>query len=79
MYCYELIREVVKEMKFEFDVSNMKCGGCVSAVQTVLNKLDETEVIDVNLDKHSAVVESLKPAQEIADVIAAAGFPAEVK
>ena len=79
LYCYELIREVVKEMKFEFDVSNMKCGGCVSAVKTALNELDETEVIDVNLDKHFAVVESLKPAQEIAGVITAAGFPAEVK
>ncbi|MDH5393108.1 MAG: heavy-metal-associated domain-containing protein [Gammaproteobacteria bacterium] len=63
-------------MKYEFDVSNMKCGGCVDAVKTALNELDETEVIDVSLDEHKAVVESSKTAEEVAAVIIAAGFPA---
>ena len=62
-----------------FNVSNMKCGGCVSVVTTALNELGDTEVIEVNLEEHQAVVSSSKPAQEIAGAITAAGFPAEPK
>jgi copper chaperone CopZ len=62
-----------------FDVSNMKCAGCVSAVKMALNEMGETEVIEVSLEEHQAVVKSSKTAKEIADVITAAGFPAEPK
>ena len=59
-----------------FNVSNMKCGGCVSAVESALNELEDTEVINVSLDEHQAIVKSSKSSKEIADVISSAGFPA---
>ena len=61
------------------NITGMKCGGCVSAVKTALGELEETEVIEVSLDEHKAVVKSAKTSQEIADVVTAAGFPAEPK
>lgn len=63
--------------KLIFDVSNMKCGGCTSAVAEALNALDDTNVVEVSLDNHKAVVNSSKSSDEIAAVITAAGFPAE--
>jgi len=62
-----------------FDVSKMKCGGCTSAVTNALNALDDTEVVEVSLEDHQAIVKSSKTAKEIADVITASGFPAELK
>ena len=62
-----------------FNVSNMKCGGCVSAVESALNELEDTEIINVSLDEQQAIVKSSKPSKEISDVISAAGFPAEAK
>lgn len=67
------------ENQYVFEVSNMKCDGCVSTVMTVLNELSNTDVIEVSLEGHQAVVKSSKSAQEIAGVITAAGYPAELK
>ena len=64
---------------YEFDISNMKCGGCVSVVEAALKELSDTEVIEVSLENHNAVVITSKTAEEIADVITAAGFPAAQK
>ena len=63
--------------KLIFEVSNMKCGGCVSAVTQALQALDSTEVVDVSLEQHQAVVLSALSAEDIAAVITSAGFPAE--
>lgn len=65
--------------KYTFNVSNMKCGGCVSSVQTALNELDGTEVIDISLEGNKAVVRSEKSVQDIINVLTAIGFPASEK
>jgi len=62
-----------------FDVSKMKCGGCTSAVTDALNALDDTEVVEVSLDGHQAVVMSSLSADKVAEAITASGFPAVVK
>lgn len=68
-----------KKTEQYFNVLNMKCSGCVSAVTTALNELDDTEVIEVNIEERQAVVNSSQPALHIADTITASGFPAEPK
>jgi len=64
--------------KLVFDVSNMKCGGCTSAVTDALNALDDTDVVEVSLDNHQAVVMSSLPADKVAAAITASGFPASL-
>lgn len=68
-----------EKIKQVFNVESMKCGGCVSTVKAVLQELDNTDVNEVSLEDKLVVVESSKLAQEIADAITAAGFPAELK
>jgi len=67
-----------EQQQQRFNVENMKCGGCVSAVTEALQALDKTEVIDVSLEKHHAVVKSALAAEEIVAAISHAGFPAEL-
>ncbi len=59
-----------------FSIKGMKCGGCVSAVETALNELGNVDDITVSLEQHQASVSSSRPADEIAQAITAAGFPA---
>lgn len=66
-----------EQQKQSFNVDNMKCGGCVSAVTQALQALENTEVVDVCLEQHHAVVISALPAEEIAAAISHAGFPAK--
>ena len=60
----------------EFSVSNMKCGGCVSAIEGALKGLVGVESFTVSLDDHKAVVTTSLAADEIAKTITDAGFPA---
>lgn len=66
----------MNKKKYIFDVSNMKCGGCVSAVQAALDELGGTESIEVSLEENKAVVLSEKSAQDIINVLTGIGFPA---
>ena len=62
--------------KMTFSIENMKCAGCVAAIETALNAVDAVEDINVSLEEHQATVSSSKTAEEIAKVITDAGFPA---
>lgn len=70
--------------KLIFDVKNMKCGGCVSAIEAALAEIDGVKEIQVSLDAHQASVTSTladdlagdQLADSIAKVISDAGFPA---
>lgn len=61
-----------------FLVENMKCGGCVTAIETALNTLDGVYDINVSLENKQAIVTSTKSAEEIAKTITDAGFPASL-
>ncbi len=63
---------------FTFSIEGMKCAGCVSAIEKALNELGDVDNINVSLDEHQASVSSSRPAEEIAQAITAAGFPASV-
>lgn len=60
-----------------FNVSNMKCGGCVESVIKAINALPDTEAVEVSLEDKKAIVNSDQPASVIAEAISDAGFPAE--
>ena len=61
-----------------FSIEGMKCGGCVSAIEKALNELGDVENIQVSLEQHQATVSSSRSAEEIAQAITAAGFPATI-
>ena len=61
-----------------FSVENMKCGGCVTAIETALNTLDGVYDINVSLENKQATVTSTKSEEEIAKTITEAGFPASL-
>ena len=64
--------------KLTFSIKNMKCAGCVAAIETALNTLGEIDDITVSLGEHQATVSSSKSADEIAKTITDAGFPASL-
>lgn len=64
--------------KMVFSIENMKCAGCVAAIETVLSACDGVEDISVSLEEHQATVSSSKSAKDIAKVITDAGFPAKL-
>jgi len=57
-------------------VENMKCAGCVAAIETALKNAGGVEDINISLADHQATLLSSKPAAEIAKIITDAGFPA---
>jgi len=63
----------------EFSVSNMKCGGCVSAIEDALKAVSGVESVVVSLDEHSGKVTGSLNADDIAKIITDAGFPATAK
>lgn len=62
--------------KIIFAIENMKCAGCVSAIETALKTLDGIEDLNVSLENHQATLSTSIPAAEIANVITDAGFSA---
>lgn len=64
-------------MKQVFNVQNMKCMGCVSAVKAALEPLDGVTSVEVDLEGGSATVEGDFDAADVAQAISNAGYPAE--
>jgi copper chaperone len=58
-------------------IENMHCGSCVRTVTQTLNGLPGTHAEQVAVGR--ATVTSTAPAEEIAQALAAAGFPAQVE
>jgi len=66
-------------VKQEFAVDGMHCGGCVKSVTGALSRLPGVRNVDVSLEKKSATVEYDGAAIEPAAIVAAiqeAGFEA---
>lgn len=60
---------------YEFIVSGMTCGGCVSSVSRAIQSLDSKAVVNVDLKSQLVKVKSLKSQVEIKLTIEDAGFP----
>ncbi|RTZ61669.1 MAG: copper-binding protein [Gammaproteobacteria bacterium] len=63
----------------KFEVSNMKCGGCVANVKKALEGAAGIDSVEVDLEKAEATVTGDADAGIIAKIITDAGYPAQVK
>lgn len=59
-----------------FNVSKMKCAGCVSSVEQALLAVDGVESAEVSLDDATATVTGNAPQQDLLKAAIDAGFPA---
>lgn len=61
-----------------FKVDRMGCGGCVESVTRAVQTIDPGAHVEVDLGaKRVTVSNASAPAERIARVLAAAGYPAE--
>ncbi len=70
------------DVKQEFAVNGMHCGGCVKSVTGAISRLPGVRSVDVSLERKGATVEydsaAVAPAAIVA-AIEAAGFEASVR
>ena len=70
------------DVKQEFAVNGMHCGGCVKSVTGAISQLPGVRSVDVSLERKGATVEydsaTVAPAAIVA-AIEAAGFEAGVR
>ena len=57
-----------------FTVSDMTCGGCAAAITQAIQRTDPTAVVQADPATKRVAVETGKPAAEIAQAIASAGY-----
>ena len=65
----------------QLSITGMKCGGCVSTVEKILNNLDGIQNVSVNLLTESAYFEITKKHIEIEEVLENLkenGFPSKI-
>jgi len=66
----------MSEQTIKLSVANMKCNGCVLAIESALKEVKNIDDIRVSLDKQQASVSTSLSSEEIAKIITDAGFPA---
>jgi len=64
--------------QMEFDVENVKCGGCASAIADGLKPLDGVEEVEVNIENgHLSIRANAASKEAILDKLTTLGFPAK--
>ncbi|MBU9344979.1 heavy-metal-associated domain-containing protein [Burkholderia multivorans] len=58
----------------EFEVQDMTCGGCASAITRAVTAADPTAKLDIDVAAKIVKVESAQGAERVQAVIEAAGF-----
>jgi copper chaperone len=59
---------------YQFNVSDMTCGHCVSAVTRAVKGVDSRASVEISLAEKRVTVRSSLPQQEIAEAIQDAGY-----
>lgn len=59
----------------EFNVPDMSCGHCVSAITKVIQQIDVDAKINIDLPAKKVTVETAQSRQTLADALAEAGYP----
>jgi len=59
-----------------YQVENMKCNGCVTAVKNALEQLDGVESAEVDLESKTAVVNGRVEADLVEKTLTDIGYPA---
>ena len=60
---------------YEYDIPDMSCGHCVTAVTRAIKAADPEATADVDLMKRKALVSSVVDPKAIAAAIDEAGYP----
>lgn len=59
----------------EFNVPDMSCGHCASAITKAVKQLDPQAKVEVDLSSHTVKVESAEDRQSLAESLTEAGYP----
>jgi len=62
----------------EFNVPNMSCGHCKAAIEKALKDADPQADIEVDLDRRSVRVDGRFSAEDVSNIMKAAGYDASV-
>jgi copper chaperone CopZ len=67
-------------MEYNFEIENMKCGGCINTITTKLREIDGVQDVIVNVDDHEVTVISEAVGEtnfrsNIAKELARLGYP----
>ena len=60
------------------NIENMKCNGCLTAVKKALEQVVGVKSVNVSLENNTATVMADCEPDELARVVAEAGYPAKV-
>lgn len=66
------------QAEIKLSIENMKCSGCVSAVEKALESVAGVETVDVSLDNKSATIVADCLPEDLVRVVTEAGYPAKV-
>lgn len=61
-----------------YKVQNMKCGGCVAAATSVVEKLPGVESAEIDLDSASGTITGDIAPEQIIAALTEAGYPASL-
>ena len=63
-------------MEYIIEADNIKCGGCASAIQDALGKLDGVQAVSVDVDSGRVTVTAEDGLRdELAATLEASGYP----
>ena len=62
-------------MQEQFDVLNIKCGGCINTIRDGLSELDGVNEVTASLDGEVSVEGAALDRAVIAEKLASLGFP----
>ena len=62
-------------MQEQFDVQNIKCGGCIDAIRKGIGELEGVSQVSVSLEGEVTVEGDHLDRQVIADKLAQLGYP----
>lgn len=57
-------------------VKGMTCSGCTNAVTRIIQRIDPGAKVNVDLASAKATITTGKPAQDFANALTSAGYPA---
>jgi copper chaperone len=62
------------ELKMEFEVKDMSCGGCARSITRAVTSVDPTAKLDFDIATKIVKVDSALPSERLIAVIEAAGY-----
>ncbi|XP_035219617.1 copper chaperone for superoxide dismutase-like [Stegodyphus dumicola] len=68
----------IKASKVEFDV-NLMCNNCASSVRNALSRLTDVNIVDIDVERQSVIVETSLPSQTVKEAIQSTGKRAVLK